>query len=295
MDASLSEIRNVLRQVRDTPFDSMDGARSRYEGLTTSLGPGDGVAVERVRDGAVSGEWITARSTRPENVIFHLHGGGFMVGSPTSHRVLAGDLSRRTQARVFVLDYRLSPEHPFPAAHRDAIAAYKWLLEAQISPGNLSVVGDSAGGGLAVSTLAQLSPAGLPQPASCVVVGPMCDLETKGASHRQNLNTEPWATADSHASVIEGFLQGADPRDPIANPLYAQLDSLPPTLIQVADNEMLFDDSVTLASRLRDFGVETTLDVWSDVVHDWHLFAPIFAPGRRALDKVARFIKSCWG
>ena len=289
-DEALDGIRRVLMKHRETPFDSMEAVRARYDSLTANFELLSGTDRAALRVGDRAAEWVSAVGIDPEYVVLLLHGGGFFTGSLDSHRVFASYLSRATKSRVLVLDYRLAPEHPFPAAHEDAIACYRWIVEQGFDPSRTAIVGDSAGGGLAISTLARLRAHALPAPSSAAVVGPMFDLEVLGRSYDANAELDPWMTIESHRAVIDAFLRGADPRDPIANPLYADLAGLPPILIQVSEDEMFLDDSVAMAERLDMAGVPVSLERWDGVLHDWHLFAPVLASGTAAIERIGEFV-----
>jgi acetyl esterase/lipase len=240
--------------------------------------------------GDVRGEWVRARDhARAPLVILYLHGGGYVSGSPASHRAVTGHLAARCDARVFAADYRLAPEHPFPSALDDALAAYRGLLAEGVNPGSVVIAGDSAGGGLSVATVLRLRELALPLPRALVLFSPWTDL---GLQHLrlqadEVLLTLPWLREGAQA-----YLGSRDAGHPLVSPVLAQLQGLPPTLIQVGTDEVLLEDSRRLHERLTAAGVATRLEEYPGRWHVFHLFAGILADADRALDAVARFIRA---
>lgn len=270
--------------------------RERFEILGQKFPAPEDALVEPVEIGLAGGQWVAAPGTDPSRVVLHLHGGGYVLGGGLgTHRNFAYNLSRAADARVLLLDYRLAPEHPFPAAVEDAVAAYRWLCESGVSPGRIVIGGDSAGGGLTVSTLVVLRDDGDPMPAGGICISPWTDMEGTGETMLSRQAEDPMI----HPGVIAWFaglyLAGADPRSPLAAPLHADLAGLPPLLLQVGTAECLLDDARRLAARARDAGVEVTLDEAQDMVHVWHLFAPILSEAREAIDRAGAFVRSRTG
>lgn len=245
---------------------------------------GPGIDAARVRV-----EWMgdpTAGRT-----VLVLHGGGFTGGSIASHRQFIQRVGDECEARVLAVDYRLAPEHPFPAAVEDAVAAYRWLVDAGVDPGRVAVVGESAGGGLALSLLVAARDRGLPLPAAAVCISPWCDLSLSGGSVSENREFD-WQDADGLRARAAAYLAGADPRSPLASPVFAPLGGLPPILIQTGALELLRDDGVRLAQALREAGGLVTLEVWSEMFHAWHLFPRLRRPeADRAFARVAAFVR----
>ena len=213
-----------------------------------------------------------------------LHGGAYVLGSVKTHRDLIGRLSRAAGVRALGLDYQLAPEHPFPAAVEDSTAAYRWLVANGTDPASIVVAGDSAGGGLVMATLLALRDAVDPLPAAGVCLSPWIDLVAQEGEESGSLQT----SAKRH-------LGGHDPRTPLASPLYADLRGLPLLLIHAGGSEDLLDDSTRLAERTRAAGVDTSLEVWDDMVHVWHLWAPILPEGHQAIGRIGEFVRSCLG
>lgn len=252
----------------------------------------DGVMCTPVEAGGVSAEWSVAAGVDEAKVVLYVHGGGYVMGSAGSHRDVTGRLSKAAGARVLSLNYRLAPEHPFPAPVDDAVAAYRWLLAQGISPGNIAVAGDSAGGGLAIATLLALRDAGEPLPAAGIGISPWVDMEGTGESMTTRAAVDPVVQKEGLLGMAKLYLGDADPKNPLAAPLHADLAGLPPLLLQVGDAETLLDDSTRLAEKASAAGVDVTLKVWDEMPHVWHLFAPILPEGRQAIDEIGSFFQA---
>lgn len=245
---------------------------------------------EQVSASGIDSEWVTAPGAKADRVVLYLHGGGYVIGSVKTHRDLMGRVSRSAQARVLGLNYRLAPENPFPAAVDDAVAGYRWLLGQGYKPSKIAVAGDSAGGGLTVATLVAIREAGLPLPAAGVCQSPWVDLEGIGESMTTRAKVDPVVQREGLNGMAQGYLQGKDPRTPLAAPLYADLKGLPPLLIQVGDAETLLDDSNRLTERAKAAGVQVKLEVWPEMIHVWQLFASFLPEGQQAVDVIGKFI-----
>jgi epsilon-lactone hydrolase len=248
------------------------------------------IQCEPVNAGGVNAEWISAPGASRERAVLYLHGGGYVVGSVKTHRDLMGRVSRAAKARVLGLDYRLAPEHPFPAAVDDSVAAYKWMLQQDLKPSRIAVAGDSAGGGLVIATLVAIRDAKLPMPAAGVCLSPWVDLEGIGESMKTREQADPVVRRDMLTQMAGAYLGGKDARTPLAAPLYADLKSLPPLLIQVGDAETLLDDSNRLAQRARAAGVEVKLEVWPEMIHVFQLFAGFLPEGQQAVDGIGQYL-----
>jgi epsilon-lactone hydrolase len=246
---------------------------------------------EPVSAGGVKAEWITAPNAAADRAILYLHGGGYIMGSINTHRELIARLSKAAQARVLALDYRLAPEHPFPAPVEDATAAYRWMLAQGLKPSRIAVAGDSAGGGLTVAALVAFRDARLPMPAAGIPISPWVDLEAVGESMKTRASQDPGVRPEMIRDIASVYLAGQNPRSPLAAPLYADLHGLPPLLIHVGDAEALLDDSRRLADRAQAAGVDVTLEVWPEMPHVWHLFAHYLPEGQQAIDRVGEFVR----
>jgi acetyl esterase/lipase len=281
-------IRSNKRPPGDHPVEKLRAGMEK-----TSLPPGDDVTAVPVDAGGVPAEWVETPGADPSRVVLYLHGGGFVMGSPLTHRKLAGDISRASGARVLLLDYRLAPEHPSPAATDDGVLAYRWLLEQGIEPGSIAVAGDSAGGGLAVAVLLALRDAGDPMPAAAVCISPWVDMTGEAESITTRAERDPMVGTGDLARFTGWYLAGADQRD--SSPVYADLQGLPPLLIHVGDEEILLDDSVLLAERATTAGVDATLEVWPEMFHVWHVFAGRVPESTAAVERVGAFLRSQLG
>jgi acetyl esterase/lipase len=269
--------------------------RKRLDALGMQYALPPDVSVEPVIANGVPAEWTTTPGANPAHVILFLHGGGYISGSLDSHRHMIAQAGREAQARTFALGYRLAPEHPFPAALEDALAGYRYLLAQGIAPASIVMAGESAGGGLAVAALVALRDASEPLPGCVWCSSPWVDLEQSGASMSERAAVDPLIQKAYLDELAADYLNGADPRTPLASPLHADLSGLPPLLIQVGSAETLLDDAVRLARAAGAAGAAGTrvnLEVWPDMIHAWHLFYQDVAAGRRALRSVGAFICS---
>jgi len=242
-------------------------------------------------DTPLRGEWLLREAEDAARTILYLHGGGYYFCSPKSHRTITFGLAPRAQADVFSLDYRLAPEHPFPAALDDACAAYRQLIAAGRRAGSIVIAGDSAGGGLALATLVALRDAGDPLPAGAVLYSPWTDLAGSGASMRENDGRDPMFCADVFARVAPLYLGTQSTTHPLASPLYADLHGLPPLFMLAGSTEVLLDDTRALAERAREAGVQVECEIGEGLPHIWPIYAPFLPEARRALDDSARFVR----
>lgn len=246
----------------------------------TIPGPAGPLSVNRISVGPVD-------RTR---VILYLHGGAFVVGSPATHRGMIGRLSQLAGVPVLAPDYRLAPEHPFPAAVEDAAAAWQHLYDAGYDPEDIVIGGDSAGGGLAFALLARLCAAGTP-PAGVFAFSPWVDLTLGGASLAENRNADPLLPVERVQEVLRYYLNGQDAADPAASPLRAAFPGAPPVLLHHAATEILRDDTLRLAERLRGFGAPVQVACWPTAPHVWHLFDGWLPEARAALQGAAAFVR----
>lgn len=230
----------------------------------------------------------------PSVVVLYFHGGAYALGSAADSVGLAADVSRRVGARAISVDYRLAPEHPFPAAVDDAVAAYRALLDEDVPSSKIAFVGESAGGGLVAATLVALKDTDLPQPASAALFSPWADLTVSGTSTTTKADLDPALTPEAMRRRAVDYLGERDPATPLASPIFADLTGLPPLLIQVGSHEILLDDAVRLASRAADHDVPVELQVWPQVPHVFQGFATLLDDADHALLSAAAFIKRNW-
>jgi acetyl esterase/lipase len=256
----------------------------------TAIAPQAGIKCERVNAGGVDAEWVCAPGVADDRFVLYLHGGGYVIGSIKTHRDLMGRISRAAKAKVLGLNYRLAPEHPFPAAVEDAVAGYKWLLTQSAKPSRIAIAGDSAGGGLTAATLVAIKDQKLPTPAAGVLISPWADMEGIGESMKTRAKADPVVQKEGLLGMAQAYLQGKDARSPLAAPIYADLKGLPPLLIQVGDAETLLDDSNRLNDRAKAAGVQTKLEVWPEMIHVWQLFASFLPEGQQAIEGIGKFV-----
>ncbi|MGU3541835.1 alpha/beta hydrolase [Methylobacterium sp. A52T] len=288
MRSEIDAIRAFL-QAQPRPADLV-ARRARLDsfGRRDALPPG--TRVTPVDAGGVPGEWTLCPGGDPERVLIFLHGGGYMAGSLDSHRHVVARAGQDAGIRTLALAYRLAPEHPFPAALDDAVAGYRFVLEQGISPERIALCGESAGGGLAVSAALRLREAGDPLPGCLWLSSPWIDLALRGKSFRTKAAVDPMIQRLYLSELAAAYLSGADPQNPLASPLYADLRGLPPTLIQVGSDETLLDDAVCMAGAAGSAGMNVTLRIWPAMIHAWHLFFPNLAEGRAALLEAGTFV-----
>jgi acetyl esterase/lipase len=253
------------------------------------------VKTQPVDANGVPSEWVAVPSSDPGNVIYYLHGGGYIIGSLNTHREFVSRLCRATGARALVADYRLAPESPFPAAVEDAVTAYRWLLGQGVDPKRTIIAGDSAGGGLTVAALVAIRDAGLELPAAAVCISPWTDMEGIGESMTTKAAVDPIIQKEFLDESAAHYMAGGDFRAPLASPIYADLSGLPPLLIHVGEAETLLDDSTRLAERAKVAGTEVTLEVWDEMIHVWHIFASMLPEGQQAIDRIGEWVKEKLG
>jgi acetyl esterase/lipase len=251
------------------------------DGTTHTVADADGVP----------GEWIDAPGETRDRVFLFLHGGGYYRGSAASSRVASAHIAAACEARVFSLNYRLAPEHPFPAALDDAHTAYRWLLDQGIAANRIAIGGISAGGGLTLALLLKLKQSGTPLPAAAIPMSAWTDLTQSGETMTTKADIDP-AISKAYLDRMAGhYLAGADARTPLASPLYGALEGLPPLLIQVGTAETLLDDSRRFAERARDAGIDVTYEAWEDMIHGWHGNADVLPEARDAIAAIGTFFK----
>ena len=250
------------------------------------------VAVEPVNANGVRAEWTSTPQAERDAAILYLHGGGFVIGSLDSHRHLVSEAGRAARARTLALDYRLAPEHPFPAALEDAVAGYRFLLARDYRAGHVAIAGDSAGGGLVVSAMIAIRDAGLPQPACGWCISPWVDLEALGETMSTKAGTDPTVQKAGILDMAGLYLNGADPRSPLAAPIYADLRGLAPLLIQVGAAGTLLDDAIRLAKAAGAADVRVDLQIWPEMIHVWHLFHPELKAGLRAIQEGGTYVRT---
>jgi acetyl esterase/lipase len=249
---------------------------------------------DRLANG-VQVRWITASGAGEDRVLVYLHGGGYKMGSLTSHHDLMVRLSRAADCRVLGVDYRLLPEYRFPEPLEDALAVYDWLLEQGFEPRRMALAGDSAGGGLTAAALLALRDKGRPLPAAAVMLSAWTDLSASGDSYQSRAAADPIHQRPMILALARQYLgDEGDPHDPLASPLYGDLVGLPPLLLQVGDRETGLDDSTLFASKAREAGVAVELEVWPGMIHVFQQFAEELPEAREAIERIGVFLRRQW-
>ncbi|MFJ4830815.1 alpha/beta hydrolase [Streptomyces sp. NPDC088747] len=255
--------------------------------------PGD-VSAEPGELGGVPVVTVATPGADPSAAVLYFHGGAYALGSAADSVGLAADVARRVGARAVSVDYRLAPEHPFPAAIDDAVAAYRALLDQGVPASRVAFVGESAGGGLVAAALVALKETGLPQPASAAVFSPWADLTVSGHSATGKAALDPALTPEALRTRARDYLGEHDAATPLASPVLADLTGLPPLLVQVGSHEILLDDAIRLAARAAHHDVAVELQVWPEVPHVFQGFAALLDDAGQALDAAAAFIRRHW-
>jgi epsilon-lactone hydrolase len=252
--------------------------------------PPAGTQTTVIDAGGIDAVRIAVRQSLSDLCVLYFHGGGYTVGTAQLYRDFTWRIGDAARACVLYFDYRLAPEHPFPAAVEDAVAVYRWLAGG-LDPRRIAFMGDSAGGGLALGTLYKLRDEGRALPGATVLLSPWTDLALTGPSLWSNAVSDPMMNAASLPAIVNGYLAGTDPRNPYASPLFGDPSGLPPTLIHVGSDEILRDDAVRMAEKMRTAGCDVEIDVWPRMPHAWHLYARIVPEGQVAIDRIGTFLR----
>lgn len=251
----------------------------------------DRCVITPVDAGGVQSEWVSWQGSDSGRVIFYLHGGGYVICSPRTHRDLMWRLARTCGARVIIPDYRLAPENPHPAAVEDAVKAYRWLLKSGVKPSRIAVMGDSAGGGLALALLQQLRDKKIPLPACTACLSPWSDLTGSGNSMRTNRRRDPLFTREAIAYFALLYAPYSDLAKPSVSPLFGSFKGLPPLLIQAGSGELLLDDARRVAEKAAAEGVNVDITVWPGMIHVFQALAFILKPARSAIRDIGHFVE----
>jgi len=290
MNATLAAMRAQSSGQLGSADSTVEERRTMIDGLGDVFPLPEDVSVAEVTAGGVPGLWLTPPEVSAEAVLLYLHGGGYQLGSPRSHRELAARLARAAGVRALIVDYRLAPEHRFPAALDDALAAYRWLLDDRGVPaGSIVLAGDSAGGGLVAATLVAARDRGLPLPAAAALLSPWADLTGSGASMVTNAETDPILSADLLGEMARSYAGATDLADPLVSPVFADLTGLPPLSVDAGTAELLLDDGRRLAAAAGRAGVEVVLTEAEGMPHVWHVLA-LTPEATAATDRVGAFL-----
>jgi acetyl esterase/lipase len=267
--------------------------RGRVDRISRWLKRASGVSVEPTQANGLYAEWLRPKDPAAGKVLLYLHGGAYVLGSCRTHRQMVSHIARAAGINALVPEYRLAPEHPFPAAIEDAVGVYRSLLDDGFSAGDIFIAGDSAGGGLTVATLLSLRHAGLPLPAAAVVLSPFLDVTASGESATTRAGQDPWFSAKDMTVVIDNYCpKGADLKNPLISPVFANVAGLPPTLIQVGDDEILLSDSTRLAEKMKAAGLDVEIEIWPGMWHVFQLFIGKMPESRRAIERIGAYLKA---
>ena len=273
------------------PNKTIDEMRRSMESLTKLASLPSKTKVEKVSFNGISAEWICAKEANEDRAILYLHGGGYNIGSPNTHRELAAHISMTSGAKVLLPDYRLAPEQPFPSALEDATSAYRWLLDTGLTGRNISIAGDSAGGALSIATSISLRDTGEPSPASIACISPWTDLEMSGNSIKTHAKIDPLLNLQLLKIMASNYIGDNDPCSPLISPIYADLRGISPLLIHVGSNEMLLDDSTRIAKKAKSAGVDVKLKIYDQMWHVFHLNAKLMPEAKNAIEEYSFFIR----
>ena len=262
-----------------------------FEAMASAFPVPDGAKSTTSQLGGLPGEWIEMPESSPDRVVLYLHGGGYVIGSINTHRSLVARIARDAGARCFALDYRLAPEHPYPAAVEDAVGAYRALVASGIAPASIVIAGDSAGGGLTLATLLALRDAGDALPAAGVCLSPWTDLEGTGESHADPAINDPMVNLPG-LQWMGQLYAGAKIREPLASPLHADFRGFPPLYILVGTREMLLDDSLRVAGKARAAGVPVMLERGEGLIHVWPMFGDTVPEAADAVKNIGAFVRT---
>lgn len=281
--------------LRQAPFDlngDLATLRSGFEEVMRHIPIADDVQRVDIDLGGVGAVEVSISGVEVADVILYFHGGVYVIGSASATVPLVSDLARRAKAKVVTVDYRLAPEHPYPAAVEDARAAYEGLLSRGVEPSSLAISGESAGGGLAVALLLAIRDAGLPMPSSAFVMSPYVDLTLSGSTIVDKQDVDPLFTQETLHRRVGDYVAGADPSEPFISPVFGDLRGLPPLLIQVGSHEILLSDAIRLAGRAAEDDVSVTLEVTPGVPHVFQAYAAVLDEGDAALNRAAEFLQT---
>jgi len=290
----IDEVRQMLKALvggPDTPFLERRAQAEKF--AAAFVKPAD-IEFEAADLDGVAVEWIIPARAHPSRILFHLHGGGYVLGNPAGSRNFTSLFARLAKCRVVSVDYRLAPEQPFPAALEDAVRAYGALLAQSKDARSIAIGGESAGGGLAVATLVEARRQGFVMPAALIAISPWTDMRCQAQSFDSKASVDPLLTRRSLREMADAYLGAADARDGRASPALADLSGLPPMLIHAGSDEVLLDDSIALLDAASVAQVEAQLVVWAGMIHVWHMFHAMLPQGAEAMTQLAVFVVDKW-
>lgn len=285
----LKGVLNVLSLPMYWKLPPVNHLRSILETTTMTATLPWGVTFKKIEFELFSAEWLMPANVMENRVLLYFHGGGYVIGSPHTHRALAGKITKGIMANCLLIDYRKAPENPFPAALDDALEAYKYLLDHGYKSENIVIAGDSAGGGLAVALQYELRDYQIPLPRCTILLSPYLDLTGTGSSIKKNAKNDRFLDVFEMRRWAEMYADGYDFSNPLVSPLFGDPNGLPPMLVQASMSEVLYDDSVRFVKKARQAGVSVTFQKWRGLIHWWHMFGGM-PEAKDAINKVIRFI-----
>ena len=291
LNRNAEKILSTIREENARKAESIEEVRERLKTFYSRFRSKINITVESFFIGNIPAFWISAPGASEDSTILFFHGGGFMVGSTDDHLDLCGKLSHSTGCRVLSVDYRLSPEHIFPAALDDCVASYLWLIKMGINPSNIIPVGISAGGNLLLSMFLKLRTMDTPFPKAAICISPAVDLTSREGAFEKNSDKD-WLLKESFELIQKIYLRGHDAKDPLVSPTYGNLIDFPPFFIQVGAHEILFDDVSMFVGKAKEAGVNVTLDTWEGMFHCWQIFSSALPEGQQAIDNIGTFIRA---
>lgn len=295
---SIGRLKELVRERAKRGELPLDERRKVMDGNAVQFPVPEGAVTTGADLGGLRAEWSApanlAGDSTGGNTLLYFHGGGYVMGSPVSHRHLTARIALAAGARVLSVDYALAPENPFPAAVKDGVKAYRWLLDKGHAPERIAIAGDSAGGGLTMATLLAARAEGLPMPAAAALISPWTDLTCATESYVSKAEADPMITPENIRETAATYLAGANARDPLASPNLADLAGLPPLFIQVGTDEVLLDDSRNLAKRAREAGCDVDLEVSDGMIHVWHAFYQMLPEGEEAIERMGAYLSGKW-
>ena len=249
------------------------------------------LSIERVDIDGLPAAWLRPADADEKKALIHLHGGGYVTGFVDSHLMMCVPMAKALKRNMLLPEYRLAPAHPFPAALEDSLKTYRWLLAQGIDSQDIVLSGDSAGGGLALATTLSLRDAGEPLPGAVICISPWADLTNRGRSHTANADVESVLRTDVLNEWALYYTDASNLTNPLVSPVYADLRGLPPLLIQVGRDEILLDDSITLAEKAKSTGVDVTLRIWDDMWHAWPVLGDLIPESGMAFEEMKEFVE----
>lgn len=287
-------MRHLSRQVmkRSKLVTNPHAARREFEKRMTALPIARGVRYTEESIDGVNCGWLVPDGCDDSPVMYFLHGGAYIVGSPATHRRLVSFIAKAAGMRAVLPDYRLAPEHRYPSQLEDSLTVWRALMKSGFDPGKMAIGGDSAGGNLSVATMLALRDAGESLPAACVLISPWLDLAGDGESHRTRADFDPWFEPEKMPDLVAGFCDESQVRAPLVSPVYADLDEFPSTLVQVGDHEILLSDATRFADNMRAAGRPVDLHIWPDMWHVFQYFIGQMPESKKAIEDIGRFLRS---